>query len=72
MNGKRAKQIRKVVYQGEKEEPVHERGYSELFGGTIVSTGTRAEYQRIKKDYKRLRQQGKVPLLIEPSPVSET
>lgn len=60
MNGKTAKKIRRAIYQGEKEEPCNERGYTELFGGIIVSTGKRRLYLAAKKDYKRLKKLGKV------------
>jgi len=60
MNGKVAKKIRKIVYQGEKEEPVNYRGYVEQFGGVFVSTGKRRKYQAAKKDYKHFKKFGQV------------
>jgi len=60
MNGKVAKKIRKLVYQGEKEEPVQDRGYIEQFGGIFVCTGKRREYQAAKKDYKHFKNLGQV------------
>lgn len=55
MNGKKAKKIRKAIYQGEKEEPVQDRGYTELFGGMFVSTGNRRKYKIAKRIYKEFK-----------------
>jgi len=55
MNGRTAKKIRKATYKGEKEEPCNERGYTELFGGVIVSTGNRRKYKIAKKIYKEFK-----------------
>jgi hypothetical protein len=51
MNGRVAKRIRKQIYGNKKRELVTERGYVELFGGTLVSTGKRKEYILAKKNY---------------------
>lgn len=56
MNGKKAKAIRKVIYKGNKEESVHDRGYTELFGGIFISTGDRRKYKLAKKIYKNTKQ----------------
>ena len=60
MNSGTAKKLRKSVYKGEKEEPVQDRGYVELFGGTLVSTGNRRIYKQLKKEYKHFKQTGRV------------
>ena len=52
MSGKKAKRIRKQVYENEKRELVTERHYTEQFGGTLVSTGKRREYRLAKKNLK--------------------
>ena len=53
MNSKIAKKLRKAIYKGEKEEPVHDRGYVELLGGTLLVTGNRRLYQQMKSEYTR-------------------
>jgi len=55
MRAKVAKAIRKSIYQGEKEEPIKDRGYIEIFGGTFVSTEKRRKYKLAKKKYKELK-----------------
>ena len=60
MNGKTAKKIRKMIYNGEKEEPVKDRGYIELFGGQFVSTDNRRKYKIAKKAYKHFKRTGRI------------
>lgn len=60
MRAKVAKAIRKSIYQGEKEEPVKDRGYIEVFGGTFLSTEKRRKYTLAKKEYKHLKHSGKL------------
>jgi hypothetical protein len=61
MNGRVAKKIRKEIYGNEKEEPVNYRGYTEVFGGTFVSTNERRLYLKAKKAYKEFKKTGKLP-----------
>lgn len=53
MNGRISKKIRKQVYKGEKEESAHDRGYTELLGGTLIVSGDRRLYKQMKTDYIR-------------------
>ena len=55
MNNKVAKKIRKAIYNKEKEEPTHDRGYTELFGGIIVVAGKRSLYKKAKKEYMHMK-----------------
>jgi len=59
MNGKTAKKLRKIIYGKEKEEPVQDRGYIEIFGGQLVSTDNRRKYKQIKKVYKHYKRIGR-------------
>ena len=61
MNGRVAKKIRKEIYGNEKEEPVIHRGYTEVFGGTYVSTDKRRLYLKAKKAYKEFKRTGQLP-----------
>jgi hypothetical protein len=48
MNGKLARQIRKEIYMGRKEETK----YKLLEDGSIVCDGLRAKYKKFKKEWK--------------------
>jgi hypothetical protein len=48
MNQKLAKQIRKEIYEGKKEETK----YQQLEDGSIVCGGLRAKYKKFKKEWK--------------------
>jgi len=48
MNQKLAKQIRREIYMGRKEETKYEK----LEDDSIVCTGLRAKYKKFKKEWK--------------------